>query len=203
MCHVHLIHKYDCGHQEISPGTQKSSLCLFDRGVCNASDLGRYRVCHVTLNKYCTRCQPVANSMRMHGGQWKKGAAGPAATVNERNKQRKLERDLKAQAKMPMHLDNVGRARQLNLMATRNLEKVLEREDTYTSQVYADIVRYIASLPRWLDRRALVESMQPWFAQLFDEDLQLSLRPTLRFIFCEDMLDDLMVWTARDVRLES
>ncbi|KAI1803639.1 hypothetical protein F4811DRAFT_327765 [Daldinia bambusicola] len=202
MCMVHFIHKYDCHHHEISSVAEESRFCLFDRGVCSASDLGRYRVYHVTMNKYCMRCQTVANSMRMYAEQWKDKKKEPSATVIEKNRQLRLERDLSAQANMPLHMENPGRANQLNLMVKRNLQRWLNREVNHNPQAYADIVRYIASLPRWLNRRGLVESLRPWFAQLFDEELQLSLRPTLKFMYCEDMFDDLMVWTSRDLRLD-
>ncbi|KAI1479243.1 hypothetical protein K445DRAFT_20710 [Daldinia sp. EC12] len=199
MCYVHLIQKFCCGHQEISPDQQQSGFCLFDRGVCAASDLGRYRVCYIVRNQYCERCQRIADSMVTHKRQWKNAASGPHATTIERQRQKNLERQLKEKSNTPDKSANGRRTNQLNMMLHRNLEAALQRDDIYDPQVYADIVRYVVSLPLWLNRRSLIMMMEPWFALMFDEDLQASLKPALRIIGCGDMFDDFMAWTSKAI----
>ncbi|KAI1644479.1 uncharacterized protein F4817DRAFT_318796 [Daldinia loculata] len=195
MCYVYIVRKYICNHQEISPDAQQCGFCLFDPGVCNSTELGRYRVCYVTLNQYCGRCQGVASSMANHAGQWKPGARRPQASLRERNKQNGLVKALKESSNTPGNGPNPRRVSHLNLMMQRNLKAALQRSDTYVPQTYADILRYIESLPRWLNRKGLVALMEPWFAQMFDEEQQNSLRPTLKAVNCEGMLENVMIWT--------
>ncbi|KAI0843987.1 hypothetical protein F5Y00DRAFT_267009 [Daldinia vernicosa] len=195
MCYVYIVRRYICNHQEISPEAQQSGFCLLDPEVCNSAELGRYRVCYVTLNQYCGRCQGVASSMANHAGQWKPGTRRPQASMKERTKQSGLLKGLRESSNTPVHSPSPRRVSHLNNMIQRNLKAALQRREIYVPQTYADILRYIESLPRWLNRKGLIALMEPRFAQIFDEELQNSLRPTLKAVNCEGMLENVMVWT--------
>ncbi|KAI0105915.1 hypothetical protein F4814DRAFT_452295 [Daldinia grandis] len=195
MCYVYIVHKYACNHQEISPDAQQSGFCLFDPKVCNSAELGRYRICQITVSQYCGRCQGVASSMANHAGQWKAGTRRPQASLKEKSKQSELLRGLRESSNTPAHGPNPRRASHLNAMIQRNLQTALQHADIYVPQTYADVLRYIVSLPRWLNRKGLVALMEPWFAEMFNEEQQNSLRPTLKAVNCEDMLEGVMSWT--------
>ncbi|KAI8962562.1 hypothetical protein F5Y11DRAFT_365766 [Daldinia sp. FL1419] len=194
MCHIYMVYKFNCGHQEISPASA-NLFCLFNETTCRSSELGRYRICRVEVNQFCAQCQRVAISRAQNKEQWKPGTGDPKITLTEKKKQIAKLRELNTGSCMPTNPPGSNRVSQLNDMMKKNLEGILLMDNIFVGKVYADILRYISSLPHWLNRKMLANLMEPWLALVLDEEQQNSLRPTLRHMDCERMLDNIMAWT--------
>ncbi|KAL7620744.1 hypothetical protein AAE478_009742 [Parahypoxylon ruwenzoriense] len=194
MCRYVPITKYNCGHEEISQYSEPGSFCLFEekRGICSR-ELGRFRILDLFQNGLCRRCLPAERniSKRLGNHQVEARYMSPEEEKAQRIARSKLERS----SYTPRQAPEQRRLRQLNDMARHNLLAYLQRGESYAAPVFAWVVRYIASLPMWLDRPALVAEIAPWFAEFFDEEQQAGLRPVLKFIGCEDTMESVMVWT--------
>ncbi|KAI0839186.1 hypothetical protein F5Y06DRAFT_266227 [Hypoxylon sp. FL0890] len=206
MCMYKEVRKYNCGHEEISANFEQSPMCLFYKngGICGR-ELGLYRILEIVVNNWCPRCAPKASTIPISigpvqppTGPGQRISTTPHALAHELERQ-KMERDKLDQASYtPQRRPEDRRLEQLNGMAQQNLDTQINNKEALDATVYSWVIRYIASLAPWIDRQALVDKLAPWFAELLDEDHQICIRPTLKSMGCEHMLDNIMVWT-RDV----
>ncbi|KAI1138160.1 hypothetical protein F5Y05DRAFT_419021 [Hypoxylon sp. FL0543] len=205
MCVYREIRKYNCGHEEISASFEQSPLCLFykDKGICGR-ELGLYRIFEIVVNNWCPRCAPKASTLAMTVNLAPPTRPGerlmttPHALAHELASQN-IERDKLNQASCtPSSRPGERRLEELNGMAQRNLDTQMSDQAVNDPTVYSWLIRYVASLAPWMDRQALVNKLAPWLAELLDEEHQICIRPTLKSMGCEHMLDNIMVWT-RDV----
>ncbi|KAI1371799.1 hypothetical protein F4677DRAFT_281540 [Hypoxylon crocopeplum] len=198
MCRYWLVSRFCCGHEQVAADSEPSSFCLFQQtgGICGR-ELGRFRVFEVFLNEYCDRCSSTLAAIERNNSYKSKfsldSASSVCASSIEIDTQNAARARLKSTSGMPRR-PAVKRLRQLNNIARENLQEYLKRDDAYATPMFAWVLRYIASLPLWLDRRGLVNELEPWFGPLLDEDQQICLRPALRSMDCEDTLNDIMVW---------
>ncbi|KAI1103630.1 hypothetical protein F4804DRAFT_309440 [Jackrogersella minutella] len=196
MCGAWLIYKYNCGHEDAPIKQETSPFCLFKKSpaICER-DIGAFRVINIIVNDWCVSCQPIAAEMRSQrqpNGQMETPTAPPEDLSVQARQRTKLRR---LQCMSARFRGDERRLLQLNGMARNCLRERLRAEDMWAPEMFAWMLRYIQALPEWLDRPSLVAELAPWFATMFDEDLQVSLRPTLRAMKCEFALDDVMMWT--------
>ena len=64
---------------------------------------------------------------------------------------------------------------------------------------YEWLVRLIVSLPKFVDRKALVRTLEPSLGRLFDEHMQEALIPLFRNMEVPDIFSMTMTW-KRDVQ---
>ncbi|KAI0377487.1 hypothetical protein F5Y04DRAFT_284776 [Hypomontagnella monticulosa] len=183
MCWYWVTVKYNCGHEARMQHREKGQFCLFgdDSRICNA-ELGSHRVLDVIDTEWCPQCQGAF-------GPNEQAMVPPAELATQEQHRQQFQK-----AAAPMSTPDDNRKKVLSSFTHRNLLKMLKDEAIFTAENFMLLVRYIVALPWWIDRKALVEELSPWFAQLLDEEKQLSLRPNLRSVGCEYTLDNVMVW---------
>ncbi|KAI2626088.1 hypothetical protein GGS26DRAFT_599977 [Hypomontagnella submonticulosa] len=183
MCLYWVIQKCDCGHEFKSADREKGTFCLFneDAKICN-QELGRYRIIDVVDIEWCSQCQKDF------------GPQEQARVKPEELAAQAQARQVLVQAMGAPQVPGSKRRQALSTLAKKNLLEVLKQKEIIEETIFPWLVRYISALPWWLDRKALIEEITPWFAELFEENTQISLRPNLRTIGCENALDDVMVW---------
>ncbi|KAI2620405.1 hypothetical protein GGR54DRAFT_601002 [Hypoxylon sp. NC1633] len=208
MCKYYEMQHFSCGHSQVTVEDQVSSFCAFNFtvGIC-ASELGDFRVMDVHNTSPCSTCEVAAavaaaeavEAARNNasGNQVPGAPTGPAprATFKEMAAQDMLRTRLERNSFKPKRAPATKRKRQLDSIAQRSLKEYVQRDNTHEASTFAWLLRYLAALPEWLDRRAMVGELEPWFGELLDELYQNSLRPTLKAMKCEDAFADLMVWT--------
>lgn len=194
MCRYKTVVTYNCGHQNIDQELQPNAFCLFNpkNNFC-ARELGSFRVMEETVNDWCPKCFAVASAMMTYKNQFGPQNNFPCATEIEIEKQKRDRYELEQSTFTPGP-PKQSRLRHINTIARRLLAELVKRPDYHAPEVIAWIVRYITSLPSWINRSELVSEMIPRFGALLDEDHQITLRPNLRSIGCEHTLDDVMVW---------
>lgn len=205
MCYYYQISKYNCGHEEASAQGERSEFCLFEQrnGICSR-ELGNYRLLDIVVDDWCGRClatlRPLltefANAQAAYVPNGPPPPPLPEAriTPSERAEQGATRWHLRQAAHVPERAPPQKRLGQLNSMAHANLEIFLQNGAAYAARTFAWVIRYIASLPWWLDRKGLMDELEPWFAELLDEEHQIVLRAALRSLGCEGALDNVMVW---------
>ncbi|KAI0137613.1 hypothetical protein F4776DRAFT_663626 [Hypoxylon sp. NC0597] len=200
MCLYREIIKYNCGHEHIPQEFQESPLCLFraDRRICRG-ELGVYRVLETTVNDWCQMCRPMAARAPLPGAINLLIAVTPQALDHELASQKAERERLNTDTRTPGRGPAPGRLQQINGIAQISLTAHVQSPAMFNSAVCAWIIKYIASLAPWMDRVSLMETVRPWFAELLDEDYQICARPNLKSAHCEHMLDDIMVWTKKNL----
>ncbi|KAI1209640.1 uncharacterized protein F4807DRAFT_467542 [Annulohypoxylon truncatum] len=193
MCNYCEILTYNCGHETVTTKPIPSSFCLFrHQGICTR-ELGRFRILEEYIDDWCPHCSPTAQHMRR-----RRDATGnfrtPFASPLELQQQQQTRSKLGTAQYVPARAPGENRLRQLNAIAGRAIQNQIQRPDSYNTPFVVWVLRYIASLPAWLDRAALAAALRPWFAELLDEQAQVCVRPALRAMQCEEYLDDVMVW---------
>ncbi|KAI0881549.1 uncharacterized protein GGS22DRAFT_192183 [Annulohypoxylon maeteangense] len=195
MCSYWEICTYNCGHEEVAPNPIESSFCLFRTpGICTR-ELGRFRILETHVNNWCPQCNAISAFNKHKQPARGTYIATPCAQPDELSRQRAVRSKLVGTQFMPGRVPTQMRLRQLNAIANRALQSQMKRGDSFAAPVLAWVLRYIASLPPWMDRPGLARELRPWLAPLLDEEHQTCVRPALRTMECEDYLDDVMVWT--------
>ncbi|KAI1414965.1 hypothetical protein F5Y13DRAFT_187652 [Hypoxylon sp. FL1857] len=202
MCVFREIRVYNCGHERISADFQQSPFCLFRLNTICQVELGKYRVFEAVVDNWCPQCAHAANTniAPMSLGPGQSTAWGtPHALPHEVSIQTADRNMLRSAALTPNSRPVEFRLEQLNGMAQRNLAGFIASLKALDATICSNVIMYIASLAPWLDRQALVNKLAPWFAELLDEDHQICVRPNLKSMGCEQMLDDIMVWTRKSL----
>ncbi|XXH05999.1 hypothetical protein Hte_012444 [Hypoxylon texense] len=187
-----VITAYTCGHEEVDQSERASPICLYgvDTNRCRA-ELGRAHTVKVQMHDYCPKCLRVFESFKRAN---RPNEFAPRLTAIEAEKQAN-NRLMLAQYARPAPQPVASRLAQINGLTKATLTNYLaSNPDIYNAANFMWFVMFIAALPRWLDRTALVLEMEPWFATLFDEEAQTCVRPSLRAMNCEHTLHDVMVW---------
>ncbi|KAI4869680.1 hypothetical protein F4820DRAFT_471278 [Hypoxylon rubiginosum] len=192
MCYYRVISMFTCGHEEVDGQEIGSPVCLYgvESNDCGI-ELGRVHIVEVRLSEYCQKCLNVEKSFKRVN---RPSPFVPRVTRSESEKQAN-NRAMLEQFSRPAQRPMASRVAQINSIARGNLARYLaEHPEVYNASNFMWFVMFIASLPGWLDRTALVSELEPWFATLFDEESQLCVRPSLRSMNCEHTLNDVMVW---------
>ncbi|OTA87336.1 hypothetical protein M434DRAFT_15485 [Hypoxylon sp. CO27-5] len=199
MCVYRELFFFNCGHEDIIIEFRQTPLCFFrsDSAICRR-DLGVYRVVETTVNDWCFICKPIVESNPPVGVDavlWPTPQVLPQELVTQKADREKLN----TAAHIPESAPPPSRLNHINRLAHMGLAKLIKAiEDStspFTGEMCSWIIKYIASLAPWMDRRSLIETVRPWFAEALDEDYQICTLPNLKTVQCEYMLDDIMVWT--------
>ncbi|XDG08816.1 hypothetical protein ABKA04_008431 [Annulohypoxylon sp. FPYF3050] len=195
MCQYWNVTIYNCGHEILASELTQSSFCLFRAQRVCAQELGRFRILEEHINDWCPKCMSKAAQMR--AARDKEGNfKTPFATALERQVQAMARAGIMQNQFTPPRAPGEVRLKQLNQMADKFLQNQIKRPESYATSTVVWILRYIAALPTWMDRKGLAREVQPWFAGLLDEEAQTTVRPTLRAMQCENYLDNVMAWTG-------
>ncbi|KAI1453080.1 hypothetical protein F4805DRAFT_478770 [Annulohypoxylon moriforme] len=190
MCNFWEILTFNCGHEQAAPSATRCNFCLFRNPAICTRELGRFRILETHVNNWCPSC---AQAVRLLAGT--PDFQLPSVQPNELEHQRMVRKKIENTQFMPQRVPLQNRLAQLNGIAGRSLQDHVKKPNSYAAPLVAWVVRYIESLPPWMDRPALMSQLRPWFADLLDEGHQICLRPVLQAMQCEEYLDDVMVWT--------
>ncbi|KAI1771952.1 hypothetical protein F4818DRAFT_454165 [Hypoxylon cercidicola] len=192
MCYYKILSIYTCGHEEVDATESDSPICIYGDGSNNCGiELGRLRIVEAMNSGYCTKCTNLETSFKRN---MPNSDFVPRVTSIESERQAKA-RVMLAQVSRPARQPMANRVMEINRKARDVLARYLaQHPDVCNAANFMWFVMFIASLPSWLDRTALVSELEPWFATLFNEDSQFCVRPSLRSMNCEHTLNDVMVW---------
>ncbi|KAI1641366.1 hypothetical protein F4809DRAFT_654834 [Biscogniauxia mediterranea] len=190
MCLIlHTTH-YNCGH-EIAENPQKGGLCLLmgPKQACN--EIGLVRNLHFDPDIACCVCKAVRTP-----GQ-ETNPVDRAAKLLQSNYDR--DQNAKRLAAKAVHFSTPSpqRTAMLNRTLNMNLNRYMrQNEKKMTSVQLTQRLRYIASLPPFLDRIALVEILSPTFRDLLPEAELKTLRTSIAMLNKTECLTEIMQWES-------
>ncbi|OTB05152.1 hypothetical protein M426DRAFT_10994 [Hypoxylon sp. CI-4A] len=193
MCYFQEIIKYNCRHEEVTD-YRELNFCLFNKNnsICT-QEMGAFRLLNANINNWCINC-----TLRLPEVMRTKDKSGrtnyPRPTRFETQNQINARHRLRMACGFPPSCAK-DRRQLLHATAHSNLREILLKSGEKSDVTYGMLLKYIASLPPWMNRIQLVDEMEPNFGRLLNEDEQICLRPILRSMECENRLDDLMLWT--------
>ncbi|KAI5927301.1 hypothetical protein F4810DRAFT_722462 [Camillea tinctor] len=190
MCLIlHTMH-YQCGH-EMMENPKRGGPCLFQGAKQACNEAGLVRNLHFDENTVCLICQAVLNP-----GKEKNPVDCIVELLRENYDKDQNAKKLAARAISPKSLPPI-RIAELNKILYQNLHLYIQRNaNSMSSEQFARQLRYIASLPAFLDRMSLVEGLSPGFCVFLPEAKLKTLQTCAAMLENTEMLAESMVWES-------
>lgn len=191
MCYTVQKFAFLCGHSRYQDPSEYAA-CIFDCDDKICTELGNLRTLVYYENRLCPKC-----------GGWK-----PAPRSSVRPEHRLLntpfglgDSDVKwlSSKSCTGRFPTKQRKAEIDMAAMEGLMSRLEDRLFSQADHYEWLVRLIVSLPKFVDRKALVRTLEPSLGRLFDEHMQEALIPLFRNMEVPDIFSMTMTW-KRDVQ---
>lgn len=186
MCYSIQKFIFLCGHSEFQE-PRETAPCIFDEYPKICYELGNLRTLLYFENRLCPKC-----------GSWK-----PATLTSIKPGHLRINTPyghgnsdvewLKNRSWAPS-LPPRSRKEEIDLTAREILIYLLEDPSFWQVDQYEWLVRYIASLPSFVDRKGLVRTLEPSLGHVFDEAKQEELVPLFVYMDFPDIFARSMSW---------
>ncbi len=186
MCLTIQMFIFSCGHR-IYQDPVCDGECLFEKNPQMCRELGSLRRLPYYEKRLCPQCgwwrpylQPVAQRDQTLLNTWFGQGKNRVKDL--------LEGEIQCLFPTPQRWEEMNRVAMYELLGLLENPK-FNRDDDYEW-----IVRYIASLPEFMDRESLICALEPSIGHVFDESLQDKLLPLFLDMNIPDIYEMTMVW---------